>query len=330
MMRRREALALLVAAVSATRIPSLGAAAQPATAGKTQRVGVVSPADAQPALAMLRTRLGELGHAEGRDIVWVPRHADGQVDQLPALAEDLVRDRIDAIVAESTPAAVAAHRATTTIPIVALVGVDPVGSGLVASLARPGSNVTGVALLAEEMNAKRLELLREAFPHLRRVGVAGTSAFGLSRTNLGAVQEAGRALGLTVDPIPIDDPGDFGRALSPAALAGFDGFILTPDVALITHRAELTALLGATGRPAVYVDRAWARSGGLMSLGPDIADIYRRLASQLDRVLRGTRPSELPFELPTKLEFVINLPAARTSGIEILPSILARADEVLE
>ena len=326
-MRRREFIALLGSAAVAW--PLATQAQQP------RRIAVLSPVgtSSTPYFDAFRARLGELGYVEGRDILLDFQLAGGQVGRLPALAEDLLRGPgINVIVAESTPAAAAARKATTTIPIVALVASDPVGSGLAASLAHPGGNVTGVAVLAEEMNAKRVELLRDAFPQARRFAAitAGAGAAPSSPGNLRSVQEAGRELGVTIEIVRADDPGKIDQAFSPAALAGFDGLIVVPDVVLFTRRAEVAPLLGASHRPVVYPSRAWVEAGGLMSLGPDMVGAYRILASQLDRVLKGTRPSDLPFERPVKLELVVNLKTARALGIAIPDSLLARADEVIE
>jgi len=330
-MRRR---AFLLA--GATLLPLGGADAQPAARREmpAARVAILSPIDS-PSTANLdafRARLHELGYREGRNLVFDYKLGGGRLDRLVALARELVgAGGVDAIVAESTAAAQAARQATATIPILALAGVDPVGSGLAQTLARPGGNVTGVAILAEEMNAKRLELVRDAFPQARHLATVSTIATATATpANLRALQEAGRALGLTIEILHVQDFGDLGRALSPAALAGYDGFVMVPDVGLTPHRAEIVARLAASRRPVVYVTRAWVEAGGLLSLGPDIADAYRRLAEYLDRVLTGTAPGDLPFERPTKLELVINLRAARALGIEIPSTLLARADEVIE
>jgi putative ABC transport system substrate-binding protein len=327
-MNRRAVMAMLGGAV-ATR-PLAARAQQPAKGPR--RVAVLSPVR-NPGFEALRAQLRKLGYAEDRDIRFDFRTADGDVGRLPALAEELAREgAVDAIFAESTPAAVAAQRATRTIPIITYIAVDPVAAGLAASLARPGGNVTGVAFLAEELNAKRLELFHQLLPQARRLGAisAMTSSAANSPGNLRAVQHAARKLSLMVEIIAIEHPARLREQLSPAVLAGFDGFVLVPDVVLNAHMAEIVALLGASGKPAIYYNRIHAAAGGLMSYAQDSDDAYRRLASQLDRVLKGTTPSDIPFERPTKFEFVINLKTAKALGLAVPDRLLALADEVIE
>ena len=265
----------------------------------------------------------------GRNIIINIRSAEGHLERLPALAEALVQEGgIDAILAESTPAAIAAHRATKTIPIVAIVGVDPVGSGLASSLARPGGNVTGVAIFADEVNAKRVELVREVAPRALRLA-AVMAISGQGTLNVDSVQETGRKLGFDVEIIVID-PDHLPEALGPSAIAGFDAFVFVPDVVLTTRRDEIIRLIAPTRKPAIFPGRNWVDSGGLMSYGPDLQDASRRWAAQLIRVLKGEKPKDLPFERPTRFELRINLRTARAMGIKIPPMLLARADEVIE
>jgi len=305
-------------------------AQQPAKAPR--RVAVLSPVR-NPGFETLRAHLRKLGYAEDRDIRFDFRTADGDVGRLPALAEELVREgAVDAIFAESTPAAVAAQRATRTIPIITYIAVDPVAAGLATSLARPGGNVTGVSFLAEELNAKRLELFHQLLPQARRLGVISAMASSAvnSPGNLRAVQDAARNLSLMLEIIAIEHPARLRNHLSPAVLAGFDGFVLVPDVVLNAHMAEIVALIGASGKPAIYNNRIHAEPGGLMSYAQDVDDAYRRLASQLDRVLRGATPNDIPFERPTKFELVINLKTAKALGLAVPDKLLALADEVIE
>jgi putative tryptophan/tyrosine transport system substrate-binding protein len=235
---------------------------------------------------------------------------------------------VDAILAESTPAAVAARRASQAIPIVAIVGVDPVESGLVSSFAHPGGNVTGIAILADEANAKRVELVRELSP--RSVRLAAVMAIsGRGSLNVDSVRQAGRKLGFDVE-IVVVDPDHLPEALGPSAVAGFDAFVFVPDVVLSGRRDEVIRLIASAGKPVVFSGRDWVVRGGLMSYGPDFQKVTRRWAAQLIRVLKGEKPNDLPFERPTKLELSINLRAARAMGIEILLMLLSRADEVIE
>jgi putative ABC transport system substrate-binding protein len=323
-MKRRKFMAV-VAATAAW--PLTGSAQSAAT---SRRVVLLSAA-ANPAerLGAFREQLGASGYVEGRNIMLDIRSAEGHLERLPALAEALVQEGgIDAILAESTPAAIAAHRATKTIPIVAIVGVDPVGSGLASSLARPGGNVTGVAIFADEVNAKRVELVREVAPRALRLA-AVMAISGQGTLNIDSVRETGRKLGLDVEIIVID-PDHLPEALGPSAIAGFDAFVFVPDVVLTTRRDEIIRLIAPTRKPVIFPGRNWVDSGGLMSYGPDLQDASRRWAAQLIRVLKGEKPKNLPFERPTRFELRINLRTARAMGIEIPPMLLARADEVIE
>jgi len=246
------------------------------------------------------------------------------------LAEKLVEaGDIDVIFAISTPAALAAHKATQTIPIVAFTAVDPVGSGLANSLARPGGNVTGVAVFSEETTIKRVELMREIAPRAVRLATV-TTKVSSGPQSFGPVLEVGRKLGFTVENLVVDDPGDLAKALSPEILAGFDAFVFVPDVVLSAHMTEIIKLVATTNKLAIFPSPDWVSNGGLMSFGPDFADASRHLVAQLDRVLKGANPSDLPFERPTKFDLRINLRTARMMGLELSPMVLARADEVIE
>jgi putative ABC transport system substrate-binding protein len=325
-LRRREFITL----VGGAAMWPLAARAEQAE--RMRRVAVLAPVR-NPAFDIFRAQLQQLGYSEGRDIWLDFRTADGRIDRLPALAEELVRDGgIDAILADSTAAAVAARRATKTIPIVAYIAVDPVAAGLATSLASPGGNVTGVSFFAEELNAKRVELLHQVAPQAKRfAAIAGkTASDANSPGNLRATADAAHKLSLAMEVITVNDPATLRDDLSPTELSRFDGFVLVPDIILTAHIADVVALLGASGRPAVYFNRVHGEAGGLMSYGQDVADTYRRLASQLDRVLKGAAPNDLPFERPTKFELVINLKTAKALGLEIPPTLLARADEVIE
>ena len=274
--------------------------------------------------------LRELGYVEGRNIRIEFRNAGGNVDALQALAEEIVREGgVDAIIAISTPAVLAAYRATQTIPIVALVAVDPVGSGLADSLARPGRNVTGIAVFAEETSTKRVELMREIVPRAVRLGTV-TTKLSNGAQSLAPVLETGRKLGFTVEPINVDDPADLATALSTEVLARFDAFVFVPDAIVNAHMAEVIRLVGFGDKAAIFPSPDWVANGGFMSFGTDFGDAYRHLISQLDRVLKGTKPSDLPFDRPTKFDLRINLRIAKALGIELSPMVLARADQVIE
>jgi putative ABC transport system substrate-binding protein len=323
-MRRREFITLLGGTVT---WPLMASAQQ---AAGIPRVIQLAPVGVPSQVEFTRRLLRELGYVEGRNIRLEFRDAAGNVDALPALAQEIVRDGgVDAILALSTPAALAAYKATQTIPIVAFAAVDPVGSGLADSLAHPGRNVTGITVFSEETTVKRVELMREVVPRAVRLGTV-TTKVTKGAQSLAPVLETGRKLGFTVEPINIDDPADLAKALSPEVLAGFDALVFVPDVILNAHMAAVIKMVGLSNKPAIFPSPDWVANGGFMSFGPDFSDANRRLISQLDRVLKGAKPGDLPFERPTKFDLRINLRIAKALGIELSPTVLARADEVIE
>ncbi|MBR0830303.1 ABC transporter substrate-binding protein [Bradyrhizobium manausense] len=278
----------------------------------------------------IRGLLRELGYVEGRNIRFEFRNAGGNADALPALARDVVQEGdVDAIIAISTPAALAAHKATQSIPIIALAAVDPVASGLAESLARPGRNVTGIAVFSEETTIKRVELMREVAPRAVRLGTV-TTKVSSGAQSLTPVLETGRKLGFAVEAINVDDPADLAKILKPGILAEFDALVFVPDVVLSAHMSEIINLVGQSKTPAIFPSPDWVANGALMSFGPDFADATRHLVSLLDRILKGAKPGDLPFERPTKFDLRINLRSARALGIELPSTVLARADEVIE
>ncbi len=328
-MSRRRALALLGAA--AVVIPGRANAQSAST--RPQRVAMLSPVADDVRFARFRAEMLRLGYVEGRDIEFNIKTAEARFERIPALAAELAGDgKVDALIAVSTLVATALERATQTIPIIAYIAVDPVAAGLAKSLSHPAGNVTGVAFLAPELNAKRVELLHEIAPHARRIAaIAGkTSTAANSPGNLAAFQEPGKRLGLAIDILVVDDPSRLGNTLTPTVLAGFDGFVLLPDIVFESRAAELIALLSASGKPVVYAERHFVEAGGLISLGPNLVAGYERIAAQLDRVLKGTKPGDIPFELPRSFELLVNLRAARTGGIAVPESVVVRADEVIE
>jgi putative ABC transport system substrate-binding protein len=323
-MKRRDFFAVMGAAAA---WPLAARAQQPA---KMPHVVYLSPADIPSQVNSYRAQLRELGYFDGRNIVVEFRNAGGFVDRLPALAEEIVRQGgIDVILAISTPAALAAHRATQTIPIVAFTAVDPVTSGLAKSLAHPGGNVTGIAVFSEETTVKRMELMREVVPRAARLAVVITNLSKIAQ-DLGVISETGRKLGFDVAIINVDDHADLAKALSPEVVGGFDALVFIPDIVLSSRMAEVIRLIGLTSKPAIFPAPDWVNAGGLMSFGPDFAEGGRYLVAQLDRVLKGEKPGDLPFVRPTKFDFRINLRTALTMGIELSPTLLARADEVIE
>ncbi|WP_312010976.1 ABC transporter substrate-binding protein [Bradyrhizobium sp. AUGA SZCCT0042] len=323
-MRRRQFITLLGGAVM---WPFTARAQQPA---RMPRVISLAPVHVASQAEGTRRILRELGYVEGRNIRLEFRDAAGNVDALPRLAQELVREGgIDVILAISTPAALAAYKATQTIPIVALTAVDPVGSGLADSLARPGRNVTGIAVFSEETTEKRVELMREVVPRALRLGTV-TTKLSSGAQSLAPVLETGRKLGFTVESINIDDPANLAKALGPEVLTRFDALVFVPDALISAHMAEVIKLVGASNKPAIFPSPDWVANGGFMSFGPDFSDANRQLISQLDRVLKGAKPGDLPFERPTKFYLRINLRVAKELGIELPPAVLTRADEVIE
>ena len=316
-MRRREFITLIGGAAAIS--PFAARAQQPV---KAPQVVFISPA----ALAdMYRIQL-----RDRRDIRVEFRDAGGYADQLPALAREIVQGgSVDVIVAVSAPAAVAAYKATQSIPIVALVATDPIALGLAKSLAHPGGNVTGVAVFAEETTLKRVEIIREAFPLAVRLATVATKV-GQTPQILASTQDAARKLGFAVEIVSIDDPNDIAKTLTAERLAGFDALVVSPDAALVVHEAEVVRLIGLSHKPTIYPAPDWAENGGLISFGPDFAEASQHVISQLNRVLKGEKPSDLPFERPTRFYLSINLRTARAMGIEFPPALLSRADKVIE
>jgi putative ABC transport system substrate-binding protein len=293
------------------------------------RVVMLSPAgDPLSRMGVFRDQLAQLGYIEGRNITLGFRSAEGHLDRLPQLAETLVREGVDVIFAESTPAAIAAHKATQTIPIVAILGVDPVESGLASSLAHPGGNITGVTLFGDEAFAKRVEMAHELLPNAVRLAVI-TVIVTAGGPQVSVAQETGNKLGLTVDVI-IVDPARIAEALSPTVLGSYDALLFAADVVLSTKRQQVLDLVAQSRKPAIFAEKSWVERGGLLSYGPDSSDAYRRCAGQLVRVLKGQNAGDVPLDRPTKFDLRINMRAARAIGLQIPPGLLARADEVIE
>jgi putative ABC transport system substrate-binding protein len=315
------ALALLAA-------PRAGEA-QPA--GKVPRIGVMSSGSAtSPDLAdALRRGLTELGWAEGQNILIEWRWAEGRPERYPALIAELVRLKVDLIVAGGgTPGARAAKRATSTIPIVVPAVGDPVASGLISSLARPGGNVTGLSMLNTEISAKRVELLREILPKVERVAVLSDPA--ASTPDLGATQAAASSLRLRLQVLSVGRPEEFDGLFNAARKADVEALIVLASPVFNTYRRRLIDLVAQNRLIAVYEHRAFPAAGGLMSYGPNLEDMNRRAAKYVDKILKGATPADLPVEQPTVFEFVINLKTAKALGLTIPPAVLARADELIQ
>jgi putative ABC transport system substrate-binding protein len=328
-MNRREFTAL----VGGILVAPLAVAAQ--QAAKLARIGYLSPNLAtNPHMneAFLRG-LRELGYVEGRNLAIEYRDAEGKPERLPALAAELVSLNVDVIVAGSTIAALAAKQATKTLPIVFAAAGDPVTSGLIASLARPGGNVTGLSLLAPELIGKRLELLNQIVPRGSLIAVLWQPNVYGERLDKDMVEEAevaARALGLRLQFVEARAPSDIDRAFSDMTRARAGALTVLPSGMFIGERQRLVGLAAENQLPAVYQSRDSVDAGGLMSYGPNFADLFRRAATYVDKILKGSKSADLPVEQPTKFELVINLKTAKALGLNIPPTLLAQADEVIE
>jgi|KBSSwiStaDraftv2_1062776.scaffolds.fasta_scaffold119069_2 putative ABC transport system substrate-binding protein len=305
-------------------------AVQAQQAAKTATIGILrsgSPPDVY--VEVFRQGLRELGYVENRSIAIDVRYARGDPDQLVALARELAQLKVDVLVASGLPAIVAAKHATSIIPIVvAAIGGDPVADGIVASLARPGGNITGLTIGPPELEGKRLDLLKEAVPGLSRVvALVNHDSAALKRR---AVESAARKLGVTLQTQEVRELREFEGAFAAMHKGRLDALMVLSDSLFTNHRARIVDLAAKSRLPAVYDVRLFPESGGLMSYGPNIADLFRRAATYVDKILKGARPADLPIEQPTKFELVINLKTAKALGLTIPPSLLLRADEVIE
>jgi len=326
--RRDTVLALL----------ALGAAplaAEAQQAAKIARIGYLAtnPATSPHPREAFLQGLRDLGYVEGRNLVIEYRHAEGKVEQLPALAAELVALKVDVIVASGTLAALAAKQATSTLPIVFNPAGDPVGSGLVTSLARPGGNVTGLSAFAPELIGKRLELLKQAVPGVSRVAVLWQpGAFGerAEMDTLKRAEVAARDLGVPLQFVEARGPADFDRAFSDMTRARAGALTVLASNMFNSERRRLVDLAAKNRLPALYSARELVDAGGLMSYGANLADLNRRAATYVDRILKGTKPADLPVEQPTKFELIINLKTAKALGLTIPQSVLGRADEVIQ
>jgi putative ABC transport system substrate-binding protein len=327
-MKRREFITLLGGAAAAW---PLGARAQ--QTGKIRAVGYLSPRASEPSSPVIATffrTLLELGWIEGKNVTFERRYAENRFEQLPELAAELVRLNVEVIVAEGTLGPLAAKRATSTIPIVLTAAGDPLGTGLVASLARPGGNVTGMSLMAPELGGKRLELLKELLPGLVRVAVLWNAANPYPAIVFNQTLAAGRVLGIEVQSLEVRGPNDVDNAFEAARKQRPDALIVIDDPLTVDHQERITRVAAADQLPSLYGVREFVATGGLISYGTNPADLFRRAAGYVDKILKGTKPADLPVEQPTKFDLVINLKTAKALGLEVPPSLLARADEVIE
>jgi putative tryptophan/tyrosine transport system substrate-binding protein len=299
---------------------------------KIARIGFLissSPSAMAPRMEAFRQGLRELGYTEGKNISIEQRHADGKPDHLPDLAAELVRLNVDVIVTSGPTATRPTKAATSTIPIVMTFDDDPVGSGFVASLARPGGNVTGLSTLAPEIGGKRLELLKETTPRVGRVAVVGTSTRQGTAQILKEMESAASAMGIKVQYLNVQTPPELESAFQAASQGQAEAILLMQSPVFNSHRLKIADLASKRRLPAIYPASQYVEDGGLMSYGVNISDLDRRAAIYVDRILKGAKPADLPVEQPTKFDLVINLKAAKQIGLTIPPNVLARADKVI-
>jgi putative ABC transport system substrate-binding protein len=328
--RSRNLIGLAVAAM----LLALCSSAKAQHPVKVPRIGYLGAASASVGAGTIEAfRLGlrELGYVEGKNIVIEWRHHEGKLDRLPALAADLVRLNVDVIITSGPPLTRAAKQATTTIPIVMAQDRDPVGSGFVASLARPGGNITGLSRLAPELSGKQLELLKEIVPKLSRLAIFGTSTTLGTAQELKAIELVARDLAVTLHYLDVLSPKDIETAFRAASKGRSDAVLMMMEGAVASSRRTEIAELALKSRlPVIHPNRQYVEAGGLISYGVNFNDLYRRAATYVDKILKGTKPADLPVEQPTKFELVINLKAAKQIGLTVPPQVLARADKVIK
>jgi putative tryptophan/tyrosine transport system substrate-binding protein len=324
-MKRREFITLLGGAAAwpvsaraqqATKLPTIGYLGSATLATESQR------------MAAFVQRLRELGWVEGRTVVIDYRWAEGRTERYAEIAAEFVRLKVDVIVTVGGAVA-AAKQATATIPIVFAGAGDPVGSGMVASLAQPGGNVTGLSVQSIDLAGKRLEILREIFPDVRRLAIIGNVEYAATVLEMGEAQAAARALGLEVARSEIRRAEDIAPAFE-ALKGAAQALYVCADATINANHARINTLALGARLPTMHGVREYVEAGGLMAYGPNLADLYRRAADYVDKILRGAKPADLPVEQPTKFDLVINLVTAQALGLTVPPTLLARADEVIE
>ncbi len=329
-MKRREFIALIGGAAAAW--PLAVRAQQPA--GRVYRVGYLTIASREQQLHLIKAfeeGLRSLGYRVGENVVIEYRFANGEMERLPALAAGLVRLGVDVIVTGTNPNTVAAMKATTTIPIVMTNSIDPIGTGLVASLARPGGNVTGfTADTGDEIFGKRLELLKETLPNLSRMGILWNPDVAPNHSRLTSIREAAPALGMTLVPAEARGLDALEQAFATMVRERVQGFVVLSDGVLFNHRGQIAVMALRNRLPAASTQSEYAEAGLLLTYGVDFRDLFRRSAVFVDKIFKGAKPADLPVERPTKFDLVINLKTAKALGVEVPPTLLARADEVIE
>ncbi len=326
-MQRRDLIAFLGSAAAAW--PFAGRA-QPARMPVVGFLHYSSPDKSAHLAEAARQGLKEAGFVEGENVVIEYRWAEGHYDRLPALAADLVHRPVDVIIAGGAVGAQAAKKATKTIPVVFTSGTDPVAAGLVASLARPGGNLTGLSLLAAELVPKRLELIRDLLPRAHAVALITNPAYPRSEAEMAELEAAGRSLGMQTHNAAAGSPGEIDAAFASIARLPVDAFIVQGDGYFITRREQFAALAARYSLPGIYPFPEYPEGGGLLSYGLDLADAYRQAGVDAGRILKGAKPGDLPVMQPTKFKLVLNLKAAKALGLTIPPLIAVRADKVIE
>ncbi|HYJ16586.1 MAG TPA: ABC transporter substrate-binding protein [Candidatus Limnocylindria bacterium] len=301
-------------------------------AEKIPRIGYLnatSPSTSPARVEAFRQGLRELGHVEGKNIVIEFRHAEGNLDRIPSLAAELVRLKVDVIVSGGPATTRPAKEATSTIPIVMAQDNDPVATGIVASLARPGGNITGLSTLAPEISGKQLELLKEIVPKLSRVAVLGTSTISSQLQTLRELDLAAGALKVKIQYLDVLDPNAIETAFQTATKGRADALLVLQSAVMNPQREKVANLAVKNRLPAIYFQNQYMEIGGLMYYGPNTPDLFRRAATYVDKILKGRKPAELPVEQPIKFEFIVNLKTAKQIGLTIPPNVLVRADRVI-
>jgi putative ABC transport system substrate-binding protein len=327
--KRREFITLLGGAAAAW--PFRAGAQQ---AGKVYRIGVLEMTSATLNVAnvyALRAGLRQLGYFEGQNLVIEYRSADGRDDRFPGLARELLALKVDVIVTRGTPAAKAAKNATSTVPVVMAASGDPLGTGLVTSLSRPGGNITGLSAIVGELAPKRLELIREMVPGLARIAVLANTSNDAVRRDWARIETAARSLGVQAQLLDLRNSDALGPTFDAAGAARRAGaLVVVIDAITLANRQRIVDLAMKYRLPAIYSSREFVDIGGLISYGVSYPDLYRRAATYVDKILKGAKPADLPVEQPTKFEMVINLKTANAISLDIAPTMLTRADEVIE
>ena len=328
---RRAFVSSLIAMATGAAIlfkPHVAQAQQPAS---PRRVGILligfSPESKEA--QQFRQGLKDAGYSEGRDIMIEWRYANGDYARVPDLIAELVQSKVEVIVVDSTQAALAGKRATSTIPIIMAVVSDPLGSGLVMSLARPGGNITGLSLMMADLSAKRLQILKETMPRIVRVAVLWNPDTPFHTKSVQDLKAAAPSLSMELSLVSLRTPDEFDGAFSTAIRAHAQALYVVPDAFFYNHRTTISKLASKARLPAIYGSKGFVDEGGLMSYGPNFGDLFRRSAGYVDKILKGAKPGDLPIEQPTKFEFVVNLKTARALEIKIPESILLRADEIV-